>query len=355
MNLDYSLKDVDSRIQCVNDILANTPNDKLTTQYKTSMADYILFVGGKNQTKKERNSDHSLITKNREITIKKREVSFEDMASSLENGEDGIYQLINNNKNQILDPKEPITAQDIEDIPVLASYLDLVQKLQTQFEKATGTKKYSLKKQIIETWQQIYTTKASVKGINPKGHSNAQMETCPHNITQKPVYLDENGYPQCDGPLSFFDTTQVSYLLTYFLDLKREVADDLQNDLHWIIVDFEKLITRTLADEPVLRDLLSWKIQGFTNDEIQARMLEKYNVVHTNQYFSTLWKNKIPRLIVEQAQKDYIMWYYDKVKPGVWKRCGRCHQLKPAHPLFFSKNNSKDTYYSICKECRNKH
>ena len=40
---------------------------------------------------------------------------------------------------------------------------------------------------------------------------------------------------------------------------------------------------------------------------------------------------------------------------GKWKRCSRCGQIKLAHNHFFSKNNtSKDHFYSICKECRNK-
>ena len=40
---------------------------------------------------------------------------------------------------------------------------------------------------------------------------------------------------------------------------------------------------------------------------------------------------------------------------GKWKRCSRCGEIKLAHKLFFSTNKgSKDGWYSICKECRNK-
>ena len=43
------------------------------------------------------------------------------------------------------------------------------------------------------------------------------------------------------------------------------------------------------------------------------------------------------------------------VKPGKWKKCSRCGQIKLAHNNFFSKNKtSKDHFYSICKCCRNK-
>ena len=49
------------------------------------------------QEKKER----KILTDNRLMTVNKRETSFEGLVSQLENGEDGIYNLISDNKNQI--------------------------------------------------------------------------------------------------------------------------------------------------------------------------------------------------------------------------------------------------------------
>ena len=82
--------------------------------------------------------------------------------------------------------------------------------------------------------------------------------------------------------------------------------------------------------------------------------IEQQNVQHNEQYFSTLWRKKIPRLLAEQAQKNWLIWYYTNEEYGEWKTCGRCGETKLAHPLFFSRNTSKDHYYSICKECRRK-
>ena len=43
-----------------------------------------------------------MLTENRMMTVNKRETSFECLVSQLENGEDGIYNLISeNNKNTI--------------------------------------------------------------------------------------------------------------------------------------------------------------------------------------------------------------------------------------------------------------
>jgi hypothetical protein len=49
------------------------------------------------QEKKER----KILTENRMMTVNKRETSFEGLVSQLENGEDGIYNLISDNKYQI--------------------------------------------------------------------------------------------------------------------------------------------------------------------------------------------------------------------------------------------------------------
>jgi hypothetical protein len=57
------------------------------------------------QEKKER----KILTENRLVTINKRETSYEGLVSQFENGEDGIYNIISENKNQIFQPKVTIT------------------------------------------------------------------------------------------------------------------------------------------------------------------------------------------------------------------------------------------------------
>jgi len=69
---------------------------------------------------KQEKKDKKINTDNRMVTINKRETSFEGLVSKFENGEDGIYNLITNDKNIILTPKISITQQDIDDIPALA-------------------------------------------------------------------------------------------------------------------------------------------------------------------------------------------------------------------------------------------
>lgn len=353
--LDYNLSTPEERIEYVNTLLEDNINEELPNKYLTYLADYILFVADKNQTKKERNAEHSIVTKNREITVSKRQVSFEEVVSNLENGEDGIYALISNDKNKILDYREPLTNEDFEKMPELTGYLNIIERLKAQFKKAKGQKRFSLKKQIIETWQQMYMLKASYTGAPARTKTPAQIKSLAHMDLDETIYFDTNDYPQSTCMVSLYNPEHVSVLLTYYNQLKQESWEDLRSDMHWLLIDLDNLIARTLKDKPILRDLLDWKIAGYTNDEIQIFMNSKYGIQHTNQYFSTLWRNRVPKMIVEEAQKHYLIWYYTHNHTGTWKRCGKCGQLKLAHPLFFSKNNSKDSYYSICKECRNKH
>lgn len=353
-NLDYTLSTPEERIECVNKLLQST-TEELSSKYLNYLADYILFVADKNQTKKERETEHPIVTKNREITVAKRQISFEEIVSNLENGEDGIYSLISNDKNRIMDYREPLTNEDFDRIPELTAYLNIIERLKAQFNRAQGQKKFSLKRQIIETWQQMYMLKSSYTGSPARSKTPAQIKSLAHMDLSENIYIDANGYPQSDGLISIYNPEHVSILLTYYSQLKQESAEDLRGDMHWLLIDLEDLIKKTFKNKPIMQDLLDYKILGYTNDEIQIFMNSKYGIQHTNQYFSTLWRNRIPKLIVEEAQKHYLNWYYTNKEYGTWKKCGKCGKTKLAHPLFFSKNNSKDSYYSICKECRNKH
>ena len=73
-------------------ILAENPDPN--EKYLEILADYLILCMEK-QEKKERR----LLTENRMATVNKRETSFEGLVSQLENGEDGIYNMMSNDKN----------------------------------------------------------------------------------------------------------------------------------------------------------------------------------------------------------------------------------------------------------------
>lgn len=354
MQLDYSLSTSEQRMELVNQIIEETPQEQLNSQYLQYLTNYILFVYDKGQTKKEKKcKDGGVLTKNRMATIEKREMSFEGLVSSLENGEDGVYNLMINDKNQLLDRKSKITEEDMREIPILQQYHDTIKQCEEKLKKAKGKDRYTLKKQIIETWQAMYTIKASHYGIPMKtGASKNQIKTIAHMTIDENITIDENGMPISDNTISLLNPDCVSILLCYYSQLKEESIDDFQSDLRFMLMDLEDAAEKALKNEPVLFDLLIWKIDGRTNEEIIKLMESTYGINHTEQYYSSVWRKQIPKLIVEQVQKDLLNWYYSTQEYGQWKQCGRCGEIKLAHPMFFSKNTSKDGFYSICKECR---
>ena len=42
----------------------------------------------------------------------------------------------------------------------------------------------------------------------------------------------------------------------------------------------------------------------------QAALFEKYGIRYSVEYISSLWRNKIPKLIAETAKDKYLNWYY---------------------------------------------
>ena len=114
IKLNYNLKSAEERKKLVDKIIESTPQEKLTSNYLEILSDYIVFA----MTKKEK-KEKKILTNNRLVTIKKRETSFEGLSDKMENGEDGIYNLIKEDKNVIFQPKVTITKKDLEEIPQL--------------------------------------------------------------------------------------------------------------------------------------------------------------------------------------------------------------------------------------------
>lgn len=354
VKFDYDLKTSEERAAHIQKELDKLPRDQeLNNRYLSMISDYILCIADKNQTKKEKKEEHPITTKNREVTINKRQVSFEEIVTHLENGEDGIYNLIINDKNQFLDPKDSISEKDIAEIPGIKELLDIIDNLWKQEAKATGKRRFSLRKQIIETYQQIYLLKASARNAPAKGKLPSQFQGFIQRSIPENIYLDENDMPKSDAALSLLNPSHVSFLLCYYSQLKQEAQEHINSDMHALLLDLENIVDDALREYPVYYDLLIWKIDGLKNNEIQELMRKIHGEEHTEQYYSSVWRKRIPNLIVEEAQRQYLIWYYTNKVYGKWKKCSKCGEIKPAHNLFFSKNSSSSGWYSQCKHCRN--
>lgn len=346
--MDYTLKTAAERTEFVNNMLAEMDKKQLKNKkYMEILSDYIVSAMTPEE-KKER----LILTDNRMITINKRETSYQNLVSKFENGEDGVWNITIDDKNVLLTHKVSITDKDLKEIQPLQDLKESIEAVERMEKAATGKKKFLLKKQLIEMHQEQYI----IKGQYKQTMATPNVVKC---ITKtdlsENIIIDENGEPQSDGLLTFFNPKHMSALLCNYSSLKEDAWGKFSSDSWYMMEDLDNLIEKTLRDNyPLYYKLLIYKIDGRQNAEIQEKLDDEFGIKYSVEYISSLWRNKIPKLLSEQAKEDYLMWHYTYKEKGQWKRCSRCGEVKLANNKFFSKNStSKDGFYSICKACRN--
>lgn len=349
IKLDYSLKTAEERAAFASHL-------PIEQQKKEYVADYIIMAMTPEEKKKK-----EILTSNRLVTINKRETSYQGLVSKFENGEDGLFNLIIEDKNVLLTHKDKITQKDIAEIPALAALEDSISRVEKMIETAAGKRKYQLKKQLIEMRQEQYIIKNNYRqGTQPPAANSGNTGKNPLkgfskiDLTEH-IYIDDQYEPVSDGLITFFNPNHVSALLCNYSELKQDCDGKFTSDAYYMMMDFDNLIDAAMAPYPLYLDLLIYKIDGKSNAEIQQLLDKKFGVLHTVEYLSCLWRKKIPKIISEKAKEQYLIWYFTYIEKGKWKRCSRCGDIKLACGRFFSKNNTaKDGWYSMCKDCRNK-
>jgi hypothetical protein len=329
IKLDYKIDNIEKRLEIVKQICEDH-EDELTPYNLEQLGNYLLF-----QMEKEERKERKILTPNRMVTVNKRETSFEGVVSKFEKNKDGIYGIMNEDKNVILSPKVSITAKDIAEIPFIAQIRESIKKL-----RAIPDRNYIVQQAIIDLSQTQYIIKdAYLKPIRSKSSS----------VAEPPVF---DWYLLLD----FKDWNTVKAFLHNYSKLKTNSIQKIQTDMFWILQDFEKLADKALQErEPMLYDIMTYKIMNMQNKDIQKQLEQDYGRTYSVEYISSLYNNKIPKLIAAECEKEELLYHYTFVEKGNWKKCNRCGQVKLLHSIFFSKNSSSSNngFYSICKECRN--
>lgn len=353
LKLDYSIESPEERKELVEKILEENPNYNLNI-----LADYLIMCMEKQERKQKK-----ILTENRMVTVNKRELSFEGLVYKMENNEDGIYQLIKNDKNIIFKPKISITKKDKEKLPFLEQINEAISILKEKAKTSQGKDSYIIKKAIIELQKEQYIIKQSfnpaiiptklTRSFNFFVMENEEwIEDIYETKKDKEVLVDS--IARYNG-LSFLNPKLISTILCNYSKLKQDCAEDLKGDLWFCMQDFDALADRVLSKIPAYELITIMKIDGKSNEEIKDVLQIKFGFSFSKEYISSLWRNKIPKIIAEQAEKEYLIWYFSYKEKGSWKKCSRCNEYKLSNSKFFTKNKtSKDGFYSICKECRKK-
>ena len=345
--LDYTITDIQERNKKVHEIINNVASEKLTPYYLEQLTKYLTETP---ENKKER----KVLTDNRMVTINKRETSYEGLVAKLENGEDGIYNFITDgDKNILLVPKIQITENDIETIPGLRELREEIKKIEIKQKIAKGKQKFLLTKQLIEMRQDQYILKSAYR---PPITAIKMTKSVNQINLNEHITIDKNGDPISDCLISFFNPQHVCGILCNYSKLKESCWGHFDSDWEYLMEDFDNLSERALKqDYPILYDIMIYKIDGLQNKDIAMRIKQDYNISYSVEYLSAVWRKKIPKIITDKAKEEWIIQHYTYEEKGKWKRCSRCHEIKLAHPYFFTRNKTaKDGWYSMCKCCRNK-
>ena len=299
---------------------------------------------------KQEKKEKKILTDNRMTTVNKRETSFEGLVSQFENGEDGIYNLITDNKNQIFQPKICITKKDVEEIPFLKQLREAIAMWEQKMKTASGKDAFVIKKTLIELRKDQYVIKNAYRRPFIPNKLIRSRNILP---LDGEISLGEDGSVISSGVV-LTDPAVCSAILCNYAKLKEDSYGDFESDMWYLMYDFDKIAGVALEPHPLYLRLVEYKVDGMQNIDIQKALEEEFGIKHSVEYISSLWRNKIPKLIAEAAEDDYLNWYYLQVEKGKFKRCSRCGEIKLAHNKYFSKNKtSKDGFYSICKCCRN--
>ena len=345
IKLDYSLQTPEERNELVEQILNEPREEPLSNAYLEVLADYLILCMEK-QERRERN----ILTDNRMTTVNKRETSFEGLVSQFENGEDGIYNLMTEDKNQIFQPKVSITKKDLEEIQPLKQLREAIEYWENKLKTTEGKDAFVIKKTLIELRKDQYVIKNAYRRPIVLTQAIRSKNFIP---LDGEITLDDEGYCVSKGVV-LTDPAVCSAILCNYSRLKQDSWGNYETDTWYTIYDFENICDKALENYPLYMKIVEYKIDGMQNIDIQEALQQEFGIKHSLEYISSLWRKKIPALIASAAEDSYLDWYYLNVEKGQYKKCSRCGEVKLAHNKYFSKNKtSKDGFYSICKNCRN--
>lgn len=332
--LDNSIKNYEDRLKYIENKIEEIGEENLSPSQLDRISTYLI-EGTNLKTRGD------IITSNRRITVNKRETSKEGLTEKLEGGDNAFHQLIKQDKNTILTPKVEITEKDIKEVPGLAQLVNEIKTIEKRIKEGEGVLDSKtlgkLKKMAIEMRRDQYVLKNSFRQpiFGRKGGRNIDKDKFYDITLQSPE--------------------QVLTLILNYTALKLEFREENNSDIKWILEDLDNLIKEALGDKPVLLYILQQKIIGTNNEAIREGLLKNYNVEHTEEYISSLYRNKIPNCIANLARVKWIDFMFLENFKGEYKKCSRCKEIKLANNNNYSINRtSSSQFYSICKKCRNK-
>lgn len=379
LNLDFSLETSKERKEFIETYIIG----KTFTQKELStIGDYILY--GKDE-------DGTSIVDRKEVEIDtkygsyktKRPESLEELMESPTFNENiftktNIYKKIKPKIDREKDADVPGIQELWKTIDYYQHLLDVkegkVEDLDAK--KLTDTEAYKIKHHIIDLRRQQFVLKDMVKPtlfFNSPVHtppqivssdidwdSNEHFSIAPLGLlSSNPkrfndlLNLEERDYhynAAADTILDFRNPNHIYYLLEFYEELLIAASNNPESLLDDIIETLDFYIDMAELDEIKLEILRLKRIKTPVIN-IQEVLKEKFNITHSTNYISTIYKQKICGAIAEAAQLHYTM-YMERENLSMWKKCNQCGEIKLLDPrVFMRKSRSSDGYNNKCKKC----
>jgi hypothetical protein len=333
MQLDYSIQSPQERLKLVNEILDSLESPP-TEAYLETLSNYLIFCMEKEEKKQKK-----ILTQNRNVTIEKRETTSLDAGFLDDN-------LITNDKNIIFRPKVSITEKDLREIPLLRQLRQEISNWEKITKLATGKNLYRMKKALIEMRKDQYIIKEAYQ---------KPMAALSLTRTRKIILIPSNEYLDPQGNLkyegaSLCNPKVVSFIIANYSHLKEDSWDKFEGDLWYLMQDFDTLASEALRPYPMYERVLQMKIDGMENTDIKDLIEIEFGEKHTVEFYSTIFRKKIPYILTKYAQEQTALHLAKWDKNLRHKTCRICGKTLPVLNIFFTIVN--DNPRTICKNCR---
>jgi hypothetical protein len=347
-SLDYTLESVEDRLMLVNKLL-NKYDDYLVDYYDNhynphlnqigllsentrmgkdleTIASYLLYA-------KDSNAKEDTITDYKKKRNIIREASIDTLIKIKEHKRE-------TNKSIIKVPKIKVTKADREMHPELAETGKAIENLTRMIKTGLDSKGNKLSNTEINRlkWMRTDIQKDEVvMKCELKKYVQFQSITKSEPDRQALSYI------------RFDDKDIIRILIEEYGELKEKSYDDTFGYLKLIMFVFEDLVDQTKMKD-YMRDILIWKIENVSYNEMINSLKEKYGIKLTKPRISQIIREVIPSLIVETYKQQKEDWLYTFIYKGEYKTCANCKQnyLATTKYFYLSKNGLR----SICKKCK---
>lgn len=343
-SFDFGEPDPRVRREAVGESLRRDPRP--TRAQMSAMADYMLFVSDPGSTLRERSEEYPVLTRNREATIARREVGAGALAPRCGSDQPSVEEALSSLGRNV--PSMGVGGSRTPDPSDwrMADNEEAVASLLAQADRAGGKRRFELRRQVIAKYRERSAIAESAAPAIPSVSRSLAPPDSPVGVDDEVVVDPVTLMPGGRRGLTMCDEPCVRALMRDYPALKALCEGDARSDVAAMLVDLEDGLSSACAGDPVLERFAGLMLEGRTVASA-AREMGGLGVHRSEQYWAAQWGQRLPRAVADGARRRWLLRNWGKRKV-----CTMCGRELPAHPLWFTRNTSRDGYYSRCKECR---